>query len=172
MNFLELAKERYSIRKFQDRDIAKEDMDKILEAGNVAPTGCNYQLQRIYVVKSEENIAKLNQACKYIFGAKTVLMFTYRTDEEWHNPLEKGAHSGIQDVSIVASHIMLEAWECGVGSCWVNYFSNSKIEKMFGLPENEKLVLLMPIGYPAEDAKPLENMHFPCKPIEETVKYI
>ena len=82
MIFLELAKERYSVRKFQDRDIAKEDMDKILEAGNVAPTGCNYQPQRIYVVKSEENIAKLNQACKCIFGAKTVLMFTYRTDEK------------------------------------------------------------------------------------------
>ena len=154
MSFLELAKERYSVRKFQDREIAQSDMDKILEAANVAPTGCNYQPQRIYVVKSE------------------VLMFTYRTDEEWHNPLEKGAHSGIQDVSIVAAYAMFEAWELGIGSCWVNYFPNSKIEEAFGLPENEKLVLLMPIGYPAEDAKPLESMHFPCKPIEDTVKYI
>ena len=99
-------------------------------------------------------------------------MFTYRTDEEWHNPLEKCAHSGIQDVSIVAAHAMFEAWELGIGSCWVNYFPNSKIEEAFGLPENEKLVLLMPIGYPAEDAKPLESMHFQCKPIEDTVKYI
>ncbi len=172
MSFLELAKERYSVRRFQDREIAQSDMDKILEAANVAPTGCNYQPQRIYVVKSEENLAKLNELCKCIFGAKTVLMFTYRTDEEWHNPLEKGAHSGIQDVSIVAAHAMFEAWELGIGSCWVNYFPNSKIEEAFGLPENEKLVLLMPIGYPAEDAKPLESMHFPCKPIEDTVKYI
>ena len=155
MSFLELAKERYSVRKFQDREIAQSDMDKILEAANVAPTGCNY-----------------HELCKCIFGAKTVLMFTYRTDEEWHNPLEKGAHSGIQDVSIVAAYAMFEAWELGIGSCWVNYFPNSKIEEAFGLPENEKLVLLMPIGYPAEDAKPLESMHFPCKPIEDTVKYI
>ena len=102
MSFLELAKERYSVRKFQDREITQSDMDKILEAANVAPTGCNYQPQRIYVVKSKENLAKLNELCKCIFGAKTVLMFTYRTDEEWHNPLEKGAHSGIQDVSVVA----------------------------------------------------------------------
>lgn len=75
MSFLELAKERYSVRKFQDREIAQSDMDKILEAANVAPTGCNYQPQRIYVVKSEENLAKLNELCKCIFGAKTVLMF-------------------------------------------------------------------------------------------------
>ena len=76
MSFLELAKERYSVRKFQDREIAQSDMDKILEAANIAPTGCNYQPQRIYVVKSEENLAKLNELCKCIFGAKTVLMFT------------------------------------------------------------------------------------------------
>lgn len=172
MNFLELAKERYSVRKFQDRPIEKADMDKILEAGNVAPTGCNYQPQRIYVVTSDENIAKLNENCRCIFGAKTVLMFTYRTDEEWHNPLEKSVHSGVQDVSIVASHIMLEAWELGVGSCWVNYFANSQLEKAFGLTENEKIVLLMPIGYPAEDAEPLAKMHFSYKPIEDTVKFI
>ena len=72
MSFLELAKERYSVRKFQDREITQSDMDKILEAANVAPTGCNYQPQRIYVVKSKENLAKLNELCKCIFGAKTV----------------------------------------------------------------------------------------------------
>lgn len=171
MSFLESAKARYSVRKFEDRKIEDDHMQRILEAANVAPTACNYQPQRIYVVQSEENIAKLNELCKCIFGAKTVLMFTYSTDEEWKNPLQNGIRSGIEDVSIVATHAMMEAWDLGIGSCWVNYFANAKIEEAFGLPENEKLVLLLPMGYPAADAAPIE-MHSKCKAIEETVKFI
>ena len=57
-------------------------------------------------------------------------------------------------------------------SVWVNYFSNSLLEKEFGLPENEKVVLLMPIGYPAEDSVPLEKMHNVRKDIDKTVRYI
>ena len=171
MNFMELAKTRYSVRKFDDRPIEKETLDLILEAGNVAPTGCNYQPQRIYVVQSEEKIAKLNELSRCIFGAKTVLLFTYNKDEDWKNPLENGVHSGVQDVSIVATHIMLEAWELGVGTCWVNYFANSRLEKELGLPENECAVLLMPMGSPAEDSVPLK-LHDELKNIDETVKLI
>ena len=172
MNFLELAKSRYSVRKFADRPIEQEKLDLILEAGNVAPTGCNYQPQRIYVVQSEEKIAKLTDLSKCIFGAKTVLIFTYNADEDWKNPLESGVHSGIQDVSIVATHIMLEAWELGIGTCWVNYFANSKLESELGLPQNERTVLLMPIGYPADDSEPLQKMHSVYKNIDETVRFI
>ena len=172
MNFSELAKTRYSVRKFADRPIEQEKLDLILEAGNVAPTGCNNQPQRIYVVRSEENIAKLNELCRCIFGAKTVLIFTYNTDEDWKSPLEEGVRSGVQDVSIVATHIMLEAWELGIGTCWVNYFANSKLEAALGLPQNERSVLLMPIGYPADDSAPAENLHSVCKSIDKTVRYM
>lgn len=171
MNFSELAQTRYSVRKFLDKSIEQDVMDRILTAGHVAPTGCNYQPQRIYVVTSPEKIALLNQISKYIFGAKTVLIFTYNNDEDWKNPLEDGVHSGVQDVSIVATHIMMQAWELGVGSCWVNYFSPSRLEKEMGLPENEKAVLLMPMGYPAEDSQPLA-MHGQYRDISETVRYI
>lgn len=171
MNFTELAQNRYSVRKFKDEIVSRGTLEEILRTGNVAPTGCNYQPQRIYVIESDENIKKINEISRCIFGAKTVLLFTCNTDEEWKNPLEKGVHSGIQDVSIVATHIMLSAWEHGVGSCWVNYFSPSRLEKEMNLPANEKAVLLMPIGYPAEDSKPLD-MHGKCKKLSETVKFI
>lgn len=172
MDFLGLAKTRFSVRKFSDREIEQEKLDKILEAGNVAPTAVNYQPQRIYVLKSEEAIAKVNSVCKCIYGAKTVLLFAYDTNEDWKNPKQEGIHSGQQDVSIVATHIMLEAWNLGIASCWVNLFSNDELEKTFDLPENEKSVLLMPIGYAAYDAAPVEKWHNGCKAIEETVKYL
>ncbi|MBR6996624.1 MAG: nitroreductase family protein [Ruminococcus sp.] len=171
MDFTELSESRYSVRKFQDRPVSKEDMQIILRAAQLAPTGCNYQPQRIYVAESEEAISRLNEISRCIFGAKTVLVFTYNKDEDWKNPLEKGIHSGEQDVSIAASHVMLQAWELGIGTCWVNYFSNSRLEKELGLPENERSVLIMPMGYPAEDASPLA-MHSEYKDIRDMVRYL
>lgn len=171
MDFTELSESRYSVRKFKDRPVSKEHMQIILRAAQLAPTGCNYQPQRIYVAESEEAIGRLNEISRCIFGAKTVLVFTYNEDEEWKNPLEKGRHSGVQDVSIVASHVMLQAWELGIGTCWVNYFSNSRLEKELGLPENERSVLIMPMGYPAEDASPLA-MHSEYKDISDIVRYL
>lgn len=172
MSFLELARSRFSVRKFDERPIEKEKLNLILEAGNIAPTGCNYQPQRIYVIESVDKLAILNEQSKCIFGAKTVLLFVYNADEDWKNPLERGVHSGVQDVSIVATHVMLEAWELGIGTCWVNYFANSKLERALGLPENERAVLLVPIGYPAADAEPLARMHNVYKNIDETVRFI
>ena len=49
---------------------------------------------------------------------------------------------------------MLEAWNLGIGSCWVNRFGNTEVEKLFNLPENERTVLLMPLGYPSDKAVP------------------
>lgn len=172
MTFLELAESRYSVRQFQEKPIAQEHLEKIFRAAQLAPTGCNYQAFHIYVITSEKNIAKINDLSKCIFGAKTVFLFTYDTEKEWHNPLEPSAHSGMQDVSIVATHVMLEAWELGIGTCWVNYFANSKVEEAFSLPENEKVLLLMPMGYPAEDAKPLAKMHFPTKGVSDLVDFL
>lgn len=171
MNFMDLAKERYSVRKYSERIVSKETLDKILEAGNIAPTAKNLQPQRIYVIQSEEGLAKINALSPCVYGAKTVLLFTYNTDEEWKNPLENGIHSGVEDVSIVATHIMMEAAELGVDTTWCNFFANSKVEEAFNIPANEKSVLFMPIGYRAEDATPAPT-HTSCKNIDETVKYL
>ena len=171
MDFIKLSAERYSVRSFDDRPISDEHMKILLRAAVLAPTGCNYQPQRIYVVQSEEKLGKLREISRCTFGAKTVLVFTYDVTEDWKNPLEKGGHSGEQDVSLAASHVMLQAWELGIGTCWVNYFSNSHLEKELGLPENERSVLIMPIGYPSPDASPLP-MHSEYKAVEEIVKFI
>ena len=172
MDFIELAKARYSCRKFSPKHVEPEKLAKILEAGNLAPTAANLQPQRIYVLQSDEALAKINSLCKYIYGAKTVLMFAYDSAQDWKNPEETGINSGQQDVSIVATHSMLEAWNLGIASCWVNLFSNAKVAEAFSLPESEKVVLLMPIGYAAEDSKPHPKWHSERKEIAKTVKYL
>ena len=171
MGFMELAKARFSVRKFADKPVEQEKLDLLLEAGNIAPTAKNQQPQRIYVIRSKEALEKLADYTPCIYGAGTVLLFAYNTTEQFFNPDEPGVCSGIQDVSIVATHIMLEAEELGLSSCWVNRFLNSGVEKAFGLPEEEKAVLLLPVGYAAEGAVPTER-HGTKKPIEETVRYL
>ncbi|MBR1780662.1 MAG: nitroreductase family protein [Oscillospiraceae bacterium] len=168
MNFTELAKTRYSVRSFDPRPIEEEKLKTILEAGHLAPTAKNNQPQRIYVIRSEEGLAKIRSLTKCHFGAPVVLLFAYNADEEWNNPLEAGVRSGQEDVSIVATHIMLQATELGVGSIWVNLFAPTETKRALGLPENETPVLLMPLGYAAPDAQPGPN-HTKYRPLAETV---
>ncbi|MBR6373082.1 MAG: nitroreductase family protein [Victivallales bacterium] len=170
MSFMDLARRRYSVRRFSDKPVPRETLVKILEAGNIAPTAKNQQPQRIRVLQSKEDLALIDTLTPCRYGAPVVLVFTYDEDEEWKNPLEEGVHSGVEDVSIVATHIMLQAADLGVESIWLNYFPNTKLEADFKLPSNERSVLLMPLGYAAEGARPAPQ-HTSKKPLDATVEW-
>lgn len=171
MDFNELAKSRYSVRAFSDKKIEQDKLDEILQAANAAPTACNKQPQRLYVVNSAEGIAKLSAITKYTFGAGTVIIFTSKTSEEWRNPFTDDYDTGAIDVSIVCTHAMMQAWELGIGSCWVGYFDPEKVRSAFDIPADEKIIALLPLGYPAEECRPA-GLHFKRKPLESTVKYL
>ena len=165
--FMELAKKRFSVRQFADKPVPKDLLIKVLEAGNVAPTAKNLQPHRIHVLTKAEDIAKLDELSPCRYGAPVVLVFSYNTEEDWKHGEEPGVRSGVEDVSIVATHVMLRAAELGLGTTWVNRFRNSQLEKTL-LPANERSVLIMPIGFPAENAKP-SRMHTTKKPLDKTV---
>lgn len=169
MDFTQLAKTRYSVRSYDKRPIEDEKLTAILEAGRVAPTACNNQPQRIYVVKSEENREKLASVCRFTFGAPVILVIAYNKDEDWKNRHMQGYGSGETDAAIVCTHLMLKAWEEGIGSCWVGCFNAEDISKVLSLPENERVCALLPIGYPAADAEPAP-MHEACRPLCEIVR--
>lgn len=171
MDFKDLAVSRYSVRSFSDRKIEKEKLQIILEAAKVAPTACNNQPQRLYVVQSEEGIKKLSAITRFTFGAGTVIIFTSKEAEEWKNPFTEEYHTGEIDVSIVCTHVMMQAWDLGIGSCWVGYFDPEKVRAAFNIPADEKIIALLPLGYPSEEAKPATG-HFKYKPLENTVKYL
>ena len=79
--------------------------------------------------------------------------------------------SGMEDTSIVATHMILAAADEGVDSCWVNFFDPEKAAEALGLPENEEVLMIMDLGYAAEGSGPLAN-HGSRKPLEETVTYL
>lgn len=171
MDFKEMARERYSVRKYYARPLEREKLDEILAAAMLAPTAKNQQPLRIYVLQSAEALEALNALTNCAYGAGTVLLFAYDKNEEWQNPLEPGVTSGVEDVSIAATYVMLRAIELGVYTTWCNYYPNTQLERALGLPENERSVLVMPIGYRAEDALPSPS-HEASRPIGEVVRYI
>lgn len=77
MTFNELAKARYSCRKFSDKEVEQEKMDYILKAAQLAPTAVNYQSQKIYVLKSEESLSKVAECTKYSFNAPLNFLVCY-----------------------------------------------------------------------------------------------
>ena len=171
MTFQELAHARYSVRSFQDRPIAEEHLNLILEAGRVAPTACNFQPQKIYVAKSAEAREKLASVCRCTFGAPVILVVCYDRERDWKNKLMPGYESGETDAAIVCTHMMLQAFELGIGSCWVGYFNPKTVAETLGLPENVTVSALLPMGYPAEDAQPLP-LHEQVREFADTITVI
>ncbi len=169
MEFEKLITERYSVRKFKPEHLPKEIIDKILQAGHKAPTGCNYQPQRILVLNTDESIAKLRECTKCHFGAPTAMLVCHNKEESYKRKYD-GALSSPIDASIVTTYMMLAARNEGVGSCWVMHFDPCLMREKFNIPKNIEPIALLVMGYPSDDAKPLD-LHFEFRPIDETVLY-
>ncbi len=169
MNFNELIKNRYSVRKFKNIHLEKEVIESILEAGHLAPTGCNFQPQRILVINSDESCEKLKNCTKCHFDAPTAMLVCYNKNECWTRKYD-GAVSGIIDAGIVTTHMMLKAAEIGVGSTWVMHFDPFKMREEFDIPEDIEPVALLVMGYAAEDAEP-SALHSEYRNINEIVFY-
>ena len=169
MEFKKLIADRYSVRKFKKDKLSKEAIDAIIEAGHIAPTGCNFQPQRILVINSEEALEKLKTCTKCHFDAPCAMLVCYNHDESWVRPYDKELSAPV-DAAIVTTHMMLAAHNEGVGSCWVMHFNPSAMHETFNIPENIIPVALLVMGYPADDAQPIE-MHFSFRPKEDVIFY-
>ena len=170
MDFLELAADRYSVRSYSDRPIEPEKMERILKAGQLAPTAVNFQPQKIYVLKSPEAIGKIRSLTRFAYDAPVVLLVCADKTKVWRSPSEHGYDTGEMDASIVCTHMMLEAWALGIGSVWVRGFDSRQVAKVFDLPEQVQPICLLPIGYPSDESVPYEEWHSTFRPLSETVE--
>lgn len=170
MNFLDLAAQCYSVRAYSDRKVEQEKIDLILKAAQLAPTAVNDQPQMIYVLKSDEALARINRLCRCIYGAPLVFLICSDERRAWKSQTEPGYSAGEMDCSIVCTHMMLEAWEQGLGSVWVRLFDVAEVAKAFDLPPYIKPICLLPVGYAASRAKPYAPWHDVYRPIAEFTK--
>ena len=166
-----MQKNRYSERSFDSRPIEQEKLDKILEAGRIAPTACNYQPQKFYLIRSEEGLEKLKKVTPFHYNAPLMVLVCYDLNEVWKNPGDRyfeAYNSGEQDASIAATTMMYEAEELGIHTIWIRGFDSKTVADTFGLPENIIPVMMLGLGYPTEKSK-AHKWHYLRKPIEDYV---
>ena len=125
--FLQLAKARFSVRYYAKTPVEQEKIDAILEAARVAPTAKNLQPFHIYVLKSQDALAKINRLSRCAYEAPVVFIVCYDRSKAWQSPFDAGDNSGVMDTSIVGTHMMLEATAQGLGSCWVKFFDPKEV---------------------------------------------
>lgn len=167
MEFTDVIKNRYSCKKYSDRVIEEDKLAAILEAGRVAPTAKNLQEQHVYVLQSAEALEKFDGLTPCRYGASTVLLVAFDSENVYTYP-DSDRTSGVEDASIVATHMVLAAANEGVDSCWVNRLNPDEAARTFGLPENEVVLCAIDLGYAVEGAGPLRN-HSLRKDLSETV---
>ena len=154
MSFEQLAHARFSVRSFAPTPVEAEKKAALLEAARVAPTACNYQPVKIRVFETAEELEKLDLCSPCRFGAPLAFLMCYDKTVCWQPTPDEDKGSGTMDASIAATHVLLQAADLGVGSCWVGMFDPAKIREEFALPENVVPVALIPLGYPAVDCVP------------------
>lgn len=169
MDFLKLAKKRYACRRYTDTPVEREKLDRILEAGRVAPTGANRQPQRVLVIESAEGLEKLAR-CAKTYGAPLALIVSTDTEQVWTRPYDQKPITDI-DATIVTDHMMLEAASLGVDSLWVCMFDPDRLRAEFLLPERLTPVNILLLGYGSGVAAPEDRHERMRKPLVETVSY-
>ena len=170
MDFKELSRARYSLRKFSDRPVEQEKLDLILEAARSAPTAHNLQPQRVLVLRSAEAREKARKATPFRFGEPLLLVVACDEAASWHRECDNKPHGQI-DAAIAVTQMMLQAADLGLGTTYVGMFEPEKLWAAFPEMQGTMPVAMLTLGYPAEGAHP-SRLHASRKPLEELVKYL
>ena len=168
MNFLELVKKRYSERYFDNIPVEQEKLNKILEAGRLVPTACNYQPQKFYILKSKKALELATLVTPYTYNSPLIILVCYDKNEVWKNKREEGYNSGEQDIAIAATTMMYEAESLGIHTLWIRGFNSEIASKTFNLPKDIVPGMMLALGYPSEKSKP-SDWHFKRKTVDSMV---
>ncbi len=157
---------RFSVRKFQDKPVEREKIDQILEAARLAPSARNVQPWHFVVINDPEKRAALTDICKGQKFVSEAPVSIAVCASNTNYVMTSGQPAYTVDASIAAEHINLQAVELGLGTCWLGAFYHDKLAQLIDLPEEYKIVTLLPIGYPV-----VEKGNRNLKSIEEIVSY-
>ena len=167
MEFNDVIKNRYSCRAFAARGIEQEKLDRILEAGRIAPTAVNKQPVHIWVVSRPETLEAIKGVTRSNYGALLILVVGCRPAEAWVRRYD-GKNGAEVDATIVATHLMLAAENEGLATLWVGSFDPVLLRDILPDAEGYDLVAMINVGYHAPESQP-SAMHNVRKTMEELV---
>ena len=154
MEFIQLAKLRYSCRNYDSKPVEQEKLDLVLEAGRIAPSAANLQPWHFIVVRQKENLDKIWKVYHrdWFMTAPCVIILCGDHYLSWKRK-DKKDHCDI-DVAIAADHMTLQAADLSLGTCWICNFDVRLCSELFNLPSNLEPIVLLPLGYPLDQSDP------------------
>jgi nitroreductase len=176
IEILNLIKSRQSDRKYSDKPIEKAKLDRIIEAGRMAPSACNAQPWKFIIVNDPELVAKVAEAASApLLGMNTfvsqapVQIVIIREKPNMTSKIGasiKNRDYSLIDIGIASGNICLQAEAEGIGSCMLGWFDEQKVKKLLGVPGSKRVELIISLGYSLSSKREKRR-----KPAEETVSY-
>jgi len=161
MAFLDIVRNRQSVRQYLPRPVPREAIDRCIEAARLAPSACNSQPWSFIVVDDPAKKDALADAafsgpyamCSFARHASVLLAVV--TERSTFAAALGGFFKGVQfslvDIGIAVEHLVLQAAEEGIGTCWLGWFSESGVKKVLGLPRSAHVNILVSMGYPVDE---------------------
>ncbi|HNX44465.1 MAG TPA: nitroreductase family protein [Bacteroidales bacterium] len=171
MEFYDVIRKRESTRNYDPmKPVGREILDRILEAGRIAPSAANYQPWHFYIVSSYSMLEKVRKCYDHpwLYDAPHILVVVGSRREAWQRP--DGYNSLETDLAIAMTHMILAAENEGVSTCWIAHFGYPKLRAALELKNNEEVFAITPLGYPKEGyvKRGVKNR----KPAEDIVSFI
>lgn len=158
MELFEAYRHRYSVRAFQTAPVSEQAVTAILEAANSAPSAGNLQAYEIVIVRDTERkreLAKVSWEQYFLAEAPVVLVFCANPDRNRAKYGVRGAELYcVQDASVACAYAQLAATALGLGTCWIGAFAEADVHRIIKAPAAWQPVAILPIGVPADAAKP------------------
>lgn len=161
MNFLSLAHSRFSVRKYKSLRVEDEKLIQILKAAQIAPSAVNFQPWHFIVIREKEKLIQLHSAYKrdWIKEAPVIIVACADHSQSWKRSAD-GKDSADIDIAIAVDHMTLMAAELGLGTCWVCNFDVHKCIETLNLPHYIEPIVIVPLGYPADEMPPKKRKPF------------
>jgi nitroreductase len=173
---LDLIISRQSDRKYSDKPVEKEKLDRIIEAGRMAPSACNAQPWKFIIVTEPDLVAKVAGAASApLLGMNTfvvqapIQIVIVREKPNFSSRIGasiKDKDYSLIDIGIAAENICLQAKAEGIGSCMLGWFDEPLVQKLLGVPKEKRVELIISIGYSLSTQREKKR-----KPADDTVSY-
>ena len=152
MKVLDVIQKRRSIRKYKEDPIPEKDLMRVLEAARLAPSGKNFQPWKFIIVKDKALKEKLAQASagQFFMAEAPIIIVGCGFPDNCYAHMGRYMKSWSVDVTIALEHLILQAQEEGLGTCWIGSFEEEEVKAILNIPENVKVLALTPLGYPDE----------------------
>ncbi len=157
MDFIQLARQRYSSRLYKKQEVEKEKLFAILEAARIAPSATNKQPWLLYVLRKEDDLQKIKACYTREWFKEVPLVIVACADHSMSWKRADGKDHADVDVTIAVDHMTLAATSLGLATCWVCNFDKQKTIDTLNLPSHIEPIVMLPIGYPDDQCNP--NRH-------------